>query len=486
MKNYNLDNYLQDIETLGLKETWDKILLFCSAEKTEFLNVDNFGELYEIGLAHVNKQSKKELGKYFTPKDVATLMSEWLIPLEGENVCDVCCGTGNLIVTYLNLLSREKVADLLQNEKIHIYDIDPISLKICKYSIAITYGMEYLDKVQVHCGDFLKENLPDNSKVISNPPYFKMTDISDDSSEVAKNTKEFYSAIMDRILKQSISSVIITPYSFISGNKFYSLRQEMNKHEGFIVSFDNVPGSIFNGRKYGIFNTNTSNSVRAAITVSFQGNKGYRCSPLIRFKNNEREAVLKKEVLEEQLSNFQNITDDNKEFAKINKTKEELFKKWKQNKELSTIVKNGNYKLYMPNSCRYFTVASKKNLCRTGKYELSFETEEDMLYAYCLINSSFCYWWWRIYDGGITYPIGLLKRMPLIEVNNKDELLLLAQEMISNENKYLTYKTNAGKQQENIKFPKDYREKINKLFLDSFGYENDFLDEIHNNQFKDL
>ena len=30
-----------------------------------------------------------------------------------------------------------------------------------------------------------------------------------------------------------------------------------------------------------------------------------------------------------------------------------------------------------------------------------------------MINSSFAYWWWRIYDGGITYPVSLLNAMPI-------------------------------------------------------------------------
>ena len=64
---------------------------------------------------------------------------------------------------------------------------------------------------------------------------------------------------------------------------------------GFIVSFDNVPGNIFCGRKHGIFNTNTANSVRASITVLKKDDalKGFKVSPLIRFKNEEREKLLK-------------------------------------------------------------------------------------------------------------------------------------------------------------------------------------------------
>ena len=77
---------------------------------------------------------------------------------------------------------------------------------------------------------------------------------------------EHYFAFIKKIINQSKSSVIISPYSFLSGNKFYSLRKELNKHNGFFISFDNVPANIF-GKKYDIFNSNKSNSVRATISV---------------------------------------------------------------------------------------------------------------------------------------------------------------------------------------------------------------------------
>ena len=123
---------------------------------------------------------------------------------------------------------------------------------------------------------------------------------------------------MDKIFKQSESTVIITPYSFISGNKFYSLRQNMCKYgNGFIVNFDNVPGNIFCGRKHGIFNTNTANSVRAAITLLKKSDdkKGFKITPMIRFKNEERNKLLKCKVLEKVLPNeYQIIDEKNKEF----------------------------------------------------------------------------------------------------------------------------------------------------------------------------
>ena len=51
----------------------------------------------------------------------------------------------------------------------------------------------------------------------------------------------------------------------------------------------------------------------------------------------------------------------------------------------------------------------------------------------------------------------------------KEKINSIAEEMQKNESKYLTYKMNAGKKQENIKFPVEYRNKINELFLEVLG-----------------
>jgi len=94
-KGYSLQHYKEDVEAHGLEYTWDYICEYVLnyGENTDFLTVCNFGEMYEIGLAIQDKQQKKKNGQYFTPDDVADLMSEWLDTLEGEDICDVGCGT---------------------------------------------------------------------------------------------------------------------------------------------------------------------------------------------------------------------------------------------------------------------------------------------------------------------------------------------------------------------------------------------------------
>ncbi len=156
-KSYNLEKYINDVETLGLKQTWSvicKYVLTCG-ENADFLNIKNFGEMYEIGLAIQDKIQKKNNGQYYTPDDVALIMSKWLLNLQGEKVCDVACGTGKLILTYLDLIGEKNARNLIQSGNLYLYDLDETALEICKTSILIKYGLEL--EGNLHCidGDFL-------------------------------------------------------------------------------------------------------------------------------------------------------------------------------------------------------------------------------------------------------------------------------------------------------------------------------------------
>ena len=496
---YTVDDYLQDIDKHGLEAVWRAIIDLFNQKDDSYgiLSLDNFGELYEIGLAHVDKVDKKECGKYYTPNDIADLMAEWLMDLKGENVCDVCCGTGNLILSYLDKIGKEKAVELITSSNLYLYDQDKLALYICQSIIGIYYGKEIASYIRCVCGDFLNEsiNLPDNCKVISNPPYHKVKEMKEGwvSSDILSQTHEFYSAIMEKVIKTSESSVIITPYSFIGATKFYPLRKLMSKHNGFIVSFDNMPVGIFTRKKHGVFNTNVTNSVRAAITVveNREGIYGFKCSPLLRFRSKDRVSLLKKEVLESFVgTQYQVATPDNTRYGKCFRELETVLEAWQRqsSQTLSDLVrKEGQYQLCIPNTCRYYTVGANRDLDRSGKIILTFADESVYLFVYCLINSSFCYWHWRLYDGGITYPPYLLKELPIfidqLSTEELTQLSKLASEMIKAEEDYLVYKKNAGKLQENIKFPDKYRKQINQIFFKALGLdeEGSILEVIHLN-----
>ena len=504
LKTYNLEAYVNDVENNGLESTWNYICQFVIDNKDdlpEFLNIKNFGELYEIGLAMQDKILKKKSGQYYTPDDVALVMSQWLDKCDGDAVCDVACGTGKLILTYLDLIGYDKTRELISSGNLYLYDFDNVALKICRTTIAVKYGLDIADKINDVFCDFLDPEikLPDNCKVISNPPYAQIEEIQEywEHTKVLMDTKEFYSSFMEKIFNEAKSTVIITPFSFISGNKFYSLRKVMCElGYGFVVSFDNVPGNIFCGRKHGIFNTNTANSVRAAITVlnRSEEKKGFRISPLIRFKNDEREMLLNSELLEETLPNsYQVIGSNKKQFEKIEKNLLNVFEKWvsKSNFTVKNIIskQDTEYLIDIPNTCRYYTTASGRKLSRTGSITINVANEKEFNFLYCMINSSFAYWWWRIYDGGITYPVSLLNAMPiplnLLSSDDEKFFKTTTEKLLKEESKYIITKVNAGVPQENIKFPEKYREEINDRILKLLGSDLDgkAFKKVHSNSY---
>lgn len=499
-KNYDLEKYKQDIINLGLKETWANInyyiLNYNENNQNKFLNIEKLAELYEIGLALENKENKKDNGQYYTPDDVASVMANWLKDLNGENVCDVGCGTGKLILIYLDIIGKENAINLIENGKLFLYDLDETALSICKTILIVKYGKELAQYIHaIHC-DFLSKNvsLPSNCKVISNPPYSNVKTISKDWDKtiVAVKTKELYAMFIEKIIRQSESSVIISPYSFMGGNKFYSLRELMNNYNGFIVSFDNVPGNIFCGRKHGIFNTNTANSVRAAITVveNKDNCKGFRLTPLIRFKNEERKYLLKPDVLKDFINErYQIVSKQTPMYCKCFKQLDNIWDTWKEKSKSflgKYINQYGQYILSMPNTCRYFTTASKGLMNRNGQIILRFNDENLFNFVFCFINSSFTYWYWRLFDGGITYPRGLLLSMPmffeLLTKEDRDFFNDMANEMIKNASNFKVIKNNVGVQ-ENIKYPREFRDKINRKLLDILELDIDekIFDLVHSN-----
>lgn len=489
MSQWNIEEYKNEIDRIGIEEVWKKIL------KDSLLDIKEYGYFYEAGLAYTNKISKKEQGKYYTPEDVAKLLVIFLNDLEGENICDVCCGTGNLIRTYLEEIGYQKAKEIITDGRIYLYDQDALALKIAKGSLAKIYGEKIVKNIHYICSDFLDQNihLPEHAKVLSNPPYSAIKQIKPKwkETEIAKKTKEYYSIFMEKIITESESSVIITPFTYLGGKKYEPLRVFMDNYSGMVFSFDNVPGNIFKGQKQGVFNTNSTNSVRASITIveSIKEKQGFRISPLIRFKSEERERVLNKDVLMKLLPETrQRITTDQRMYYKVFKELEPIYNQWREEAtgvfgELLTREKT-KYSLTIPTTCRYFTTATICSLNRTGKHILYFKDEDSRDYGYCLFNSSFAYWFWRIFDGSITYPEYLLRNIP---IKYDKELIKEHKEQIkkiqSKETTYITKKLNAKQIQENVKFPETIRSELNEIMFTNFDLKEEviLLDRIHQN-----
>lgn len=149
MEAAEIERYENEIDAFGLDTAWQRIIAGDDSYSTSLF--DHAGEMYEYGLAYANKSAKKELGKYYTPQDVAHFMSERLIDrIEKSNIgCteyhEPCVGVGDLLMELLSVMESHgmDVRDVIGNH-LHISDIDGTALAIAAERVRRAYGVSPL------------------------------------------------------------------------------------------------------------------------------------------------------------------------------------------------------------------------------------------------------------------------------------------------------------------------------------------------------
>jgi hypothetical protein len=114
---------------------------------------------------------------------------------------------------------------------------------------------------------------------------------------------------------------------------------------------------------------------------------------------------------------------------------------------------------------RYFLSAVKRVLDRGHAHRLFFASAADRDRAYVVLNSSLAYWWWRVYEGGITVSKGTLATVPVPEFA-PDATLVAALESSEAEN--IVVKRNAGRPNENVKHPWRLLRDLNRTVAPGF------------------
>jgi predicted RNA methylase len=425
----------------GLEDTWNSLIFNLTNNNKINYNIDinknllkdkdfyYISDLYEYSLAFINKINKKKNGQYYTPLDISKFMAKQVKKFDNGIWCDPCCGIGNLSF------------EILKNNKNMIYtmqfcDLDNLALNICHSLFSYFFQIDY-DKIanNFHCCDFLKSNIKYNY-IIMNPPY------------VGKSKGEDLYISFLKKASECDGFIAITPQSFTNSTdkNILSLKEKINSFCFYkIYNFDNIPDCIFNFKKKGIFNTNSSNSVRASITICRNNESFHGISPLMRWKKEDRAYMLSN--IDNYIESSNYIFNDNK-FLKLFKNTSNFLNLG--NKKLKDIISKSKtkYILYIPSTPRYYITASKRKLNRSSYHEIYFKNEDDMNKAYIIINSSYMYWWWRISDGGMTLSKTVLLNVKLPDINIDKNLLTRLE---SEESTCLVYKLNAGKINENIK-----------------------------------
>jgi len=446
------------------------------------LSIGEIGILYEYSVALVDARSRKSNGQFFTPDDVALLMVEQTKVFPAGKWLDPCAGIGNLSWHLVNA-SADKEKFLIDN--MVLSDRDALALIIARVLFTISFQKRIPRFFEAIESSFVKfdflsvaeredqlalgigglNQIPAHDYVIVNPPYLSIK--GEDSRFETAKARDLYAYFLENIIKTSKGFVSITPQSFTNASKFRALRLLLlnNFPSLKIFAFDNIPGNIFSGIKFGSTNSNSANSIRACIMVagSFTERKSHAITSLLRWKSGERE------VFFQSINRFlcKPVLSD-EYFPKVNSKFVRLYKKVSKMQTLDSLLsqKVTNYVLYVPAAPRYFISALKAPVSRTSIKTLYFRNQVDLDKAYLLLNSSFMYWWWRVRDGGMTLALETIRSLPLIDFEVDKKLIRkLAQSEVDN----LVFKKNAGAVQENVKHDLALVAELNDLVCPEFS-----------------
>lgn len=479
------------LDKLGIEQTWKSLLAthvslshphftdsilnseelagaeIFAKDLLEDLSIGQKSVLYEFSLAHVDKQSRKEAGQYFTPDDVAIFLAQKSRDFPEGVWLDPCSGIGNL--SHWLAKEQDDPEDFVLN-RLKLVDRDPLALLIARALLAIDFEEKTTDlfhQLKPHCilADFLEtESIPEHDYALLNPPYISG---KEDTRFKTSKARDTYAYFLEIIMETSKGFISITPQSFTNSSKFKTLREILMKSfvNYDIYCFDNVPDSIFKGVKFGSVNTNKANSTRAGVIVARNGEgNGTRITPLMRWLTAQREQMLS--TASSHLGAFVPNADL---FPKVGASLAGLYQDLSGYADLSSVISRTptEFHLTIPSTPRYFTPAVKRDINRSSFITLYFDSEEQRDKYYVYLNSSVLYWWWRVNDGGMT-----LSRATLLSLPVPPDLVVYdeaVKKLESSEAENLVFKMNAGKSNENVKHDLALIREINDLLYPEYA-----------------
>jgi len=444
------------------------------------LSIGEISVLYEYCVAKADINSRKDNGQFFTPDDISTLMVEQTKEFPKGVWLDPCSGIGNLS---WHLVNAHKNKEEFLIKYMILADRDALALEIARILFTLSFQkknnsfyheiknsfiqFDFLSVADggeaVLFGNEELSSIPSHDFVIVNPPYLGLN--REDSRFETSKAKDLYAYFLENIIKTSKGFVSVTPQSFTNARKFESLRRLLLEKfpQIKIYAFDNIPGNIFFGVKFGSTNSNTANSIRAAITVARLGLQDRKITSLLRWKTSEREMLFSR--LDEFLSAAP-LTPEY--FPKVSKVFQSLHRDLTKKPRLESLIstQKTEHVLFVPAAPRYFISALKSPVSRASMKTIYFRSKGDLNLAYLLINSSLMYWWWRVRDGGMTLSLETIKSMPIPEFIVSDSLV---KALVKSETSNKVYKMNAGALHENVKHDKELLNRLNRHILPKYG-----------------
>lgn len=474
------------LDTHGIQHTWELLLnthaashgetdhgLLSTDEKMETdlltdLSIGNIAVLYEYSLAHVNADSRKSEGQYFTPDDVASTLAGFSCSFPpGATWLDPCSGVGNLSYHLAELQSNP--TDFILNH-LYLVDKDPLALLIARFFFSLTLRKSGEDFAETfmefgqRCieADYLSLDTPAYDYAILNPPYVSTTK---DERFVTAECKDYYAYFLEKVILESHGFISVTPQSFMHLSRFSSLRQLLvsNMQRVTMYSFDNMPGKVFGGVKYGTKNTNKGNSIRPCMMVAIKESTHpeWTTSPLLRWTAAERSTLFSSLPSHKAV-----FAPDTALFPKTGRNLIGLYKSvCEAPRALGDLVGEGEYVLHLPMTTRYYITATQKKVNRGAIRTLTFPSEENRDLAYILLNSGYFYWWWRTVDGGMNVSSAAVMSLPVLDRFTVNPSLVV--ELLASEDVNMVRKFNAQSWHENVKHDVSLLKKLDAHLFDA-------------------
>lgn len=429
------------------------------------LSIGEVGVCYEALLSELDRDRRKSSGQFFTPDDAANFMAKQSGSFGPGVWLDPCCGVGNLAWHLAGV--QDDSAEFVRSHLILI-DRDETARRSAVALIAADYVAEgdqdavrALDNRSAR-RDFLSSAaLPAHDFAIFNPPYARA---EEKAGYETAHCRDLFAYFMERVAKTSRGYIAVTPASYLSAPKFQSLRDVLDRESdgGEIYVFDNVPDTLFRGYKFGSNNTSKTNFVRAAVTVCKPDVDGWQITPIIRWQ-----AAARARMFDEcGLLLAPRRLGPHGEWAKLGPGLEGVWDALLgESQTLHDLVTSDDteYTLDVGLTPRYYISATHRSLDRGSKATLHFRSAADRDRAAVVLNSSVPYLWWRALDGGVTLPRRVLMSVPMPPIEDVDTHLL--ERLRASEEENLVMKLNSGRENENVKHPKDLVEALNDLVL---------------------
>lgn len=119
-EDFAKDDLFEPNDTIKIKEASFEAIV----EELQIYNLSRTSDDVK-GIAFekfLGKTFRGELGQFFTPRTIVDFMVELLDPVEGEKICDPCCGSGGFLIKAFEYV-REKIETDIQKEKAHIKEL---------------------------------------------------------------------------------------------------------------------------------------------------------------------------------------------------------------------------------------------------------------------------------------------------------------------------------------------------------------------------